>query len=132
MNDSALLNFSNGLIPGFLYDYDSGALFKFPDVVVIDFAGIKPKPSPLPAYQRLLNENPMLMDFEEFRPGEGYLQSDRYSPVPQPQIIDRSQLGGTDVIGTVQSSGGGSGGSGGQSTGSGGDSTAPVTIYPVE
>ncbi len=34
-----MANISNGVVPGVLYDYHSGALYKYPDIIAVDFTG---------------------------------------------------------------------------------------------
>lgn len=82
ISKNAMLNMYNGFLPGILYDYDTGSLFRYPDVVKVDFSGTLVKPMPLPDYQKFLMENPMIADMEEFRPGQPALQRDRYESVP--------------------------------------------------
>ncbi len=47
---STLLNVANGTLGAF-YDAESGAMFKFPDVISIDFSNVVAAPVPLPAYE---------------------------------------------------------------------------------
>lgn len=47
---AALLNIANGGIPGTLVDADSGALYKYPDLISVDFRNVAPSLSPYPAY----------------------------------------------------------------------------------
>jgi len=80
-SESMFYNVFNGLVPGLLYDHNSGAMFKYPDLIEVDFTDVPSKVRPLPAYQRLLRENPMLAEVEEFRSGASALQRDRDWPV---------------------------------------------------
>jgi len=74
-------NVANGMLPGGLWDYESGAMFKYPEKITVDFTGMLPQPMPGPDYQRVLDENPAIFDMEEFRPGVPALQRDRdYKP----------------------------------------------------
>ena len=61
---------------GALYDYQTGAMFEYPDKVIVDFSGVKPTTQPLPEYQQLLADNPDLAGVEEFRPGNAMLMRD--------------------------------------------------------
>lgn len=88
MSATVMLNISNGFILGALYDYDTGALFKYPDIVRVDFSNTVVKAMPLPDYQKMLAENPMIMDMEEFRPGKSALQRDRYM---ETQILGKTE-----------------------------------------
>lgn len=47
---SALLNIFNGGIPGTIVDADSGALYKYPDLISIDFTDLQPRLSAYPTY----------------------------------------------------------------------------------
>lgn len=69
-------NVVNGIGPGVLLDHSSRSMYKLPELVSIDFTGIKAQPQPLPAYQTLFKENPELVGMEEFRPGLPELQRD--------------------------------------------------------
>lgn len=83
VSDAAFLNIGNGLAPGMLVDYKSAGLYNYPEIISVDFTDVPPKRMPLPAYQQLLNDNPMLMELEEFRPGRSALQRDRYDAIPE-------------------------------------------------
>lgn len=50
---TTFLNVFNGLVPGAAYDAESGAFFKYPDKIVIDFTTEMAKPNPLPSYHNL-------------------------------------------------------------------------------
>lgn len=88
MSSNVMLNISNGFILGALYDYDTGALFKYPEVVRVDFTGTEVSAMPLPDYQKMLLKNPMLQDMEEFRPGKSALQRDRYN---EPVTLEKTE-----------------------------------------
>jgi hypothetical protein len=74
---ASLYNVSNGVAPGVATDLASGALFRYPDEVAIDFTGVKPHPMPLPDYQQMFEANPLMRGMEQFRPGVPALQSDQ-------------------------------------------------------
>lgn len=88
MSSNVMLNISNGFILGALYDYDTGALFKYPEVVRVDFTGTEANAMPLPDYHKMLLKNPMLQDMEEFRPGKSALQRDRYN---EPAALEKTE-----------------------------------------
>lgn len=88
MSDSVMLNISNGFILGALYDYDTGALFKYPELVKVDFSAMKPRAMPMPDYHKMLAKNPALLDMEEFRPGQPALQRDRYN---EPVALEKTE-----------------------------------------
>lgn len=126
---SMWLNVTNGFVPGFFYDHDSGALFKFPEVVIVDFRGIPATPTPLPAYQRLLQENPMLADVEEFRPGRPFMQRDRMTSQPAMQKYDDGFNGSSQVMGAAAEESTGTTSSSGPDASGSSDSAAPVPLY---
>jgi hypothetical protein len=76
VTNSVLANVANGVLPGMTWDVASGAAFRYPDTVVVDFTDMPPQPYPLPDYQAVLNANPVLIGLEEFRPGRSALISD--------------------------------------------------------
>jgi hypothetical protein len=80
---TSLTNVANGLVPGMTWDYYSGAMYKYPDRVVMDFSNMPPKPYDEPDYQKVFKVNPDMYSMEEFRPGIPALQSDIGSGVPQ-------------------------------------------------
>lgn len=93
VSDAAFLNVGNGIVPGTFIDYKTAALYSFPDVISVDFTDVPAKRMPLPAYQQLLNDNPMLVELEEFRPGRSALQRDRYDRIPTLQKITSDEMG---------------------------------------
>lgn len=85
VTNTVLANVSTGVLPGMSWDAASGAMFKYPDTVVVDFSAMPPQPYPLPDYQAVLNANPGLIGLEEFRPGRSALISDMGTPAPTMQ-----------------------------------------------
>ena len=71
-------NISNGFVPGAAWDIVSGAAFKFPGVLEIDFTGIPVSAEQLPAHNNPDIRQPEDYDLEEFLPGDPRLNSDRY------------------------------------------------------
>ena len=76
----AATNVANGFVPGATWDYFSGAMYKYPDEVIMDFSSMPPRSYELPDYQKVLMENPTMISMEEFRPGKSALQSDIGNP----------------------------------------------------
>lgn len=76
-------NALNLFIPGALIDDHTGAMYQYPEVVVVDFTFIDPQPAPLPAYQKTIEDNPDIHNMEEFRSGWAALQSDRREEIPE-------------------------------------------------
>ncbi|MCB1556716.1 MAG: hypothetical protein KDJ15_05320 [Alphaproteobacteria bacterium] len=87
--DSIFLNTANGIVPGMIVDRHTAAMYEYPAVISVDFSQIAASPMPLPAYQQLLNDNPNLIELEEFRAGRSALQRDRYDRIPTLQKTDR-------------------------------------------
>lgn len=88
--DTMYLNALTGYAAGALYDYETGAMFKYPEKVVIDFTDTIPQRMPEPDYQALLDRDPDLGGMEEFRPGKAALQRDSNRAV-QPLHSRQSQ-----------------------------------------
>lgn len=89
ISDNAAYNVSNlGLGVG--WDAMSGALYNYPDVILMDFRGVAPSSYPQPDYQDVFDRNPELMQMEQFRPGNPALGSDMGTPTPtlQPRSGD--------------------------------------------
>jgi hypothetical protein len=80
-SDTEKLNILNGIVPGTMVDYGSGALYEYPKTVVVDFTGTPPHAYPQPSYQKDYEENPGMAGVEEFRPGWPSLMRDQYEPV---------------------------------------------------
>lgn len=76
MSAMTAANVANGIVPGVMWDYASGAAHKYPSRVIMDFSAMPPKPYDVPDYQKVFNKNPELYSMEEFRPGTSALQSD--------------------------------------------------------
>lgn len=60
-------NVANGILPGVVYDGESGAMFKYPDLIQIDFAGITAKMNPMPDYHNLDGLQPV-NEVEDYGP----------------------------------------------------------------
>ncbi len=59
-----LANVTNGVVPGASYDAASGAMFKFPEVIVIDFSDTVAAVDPLPSYEALDAVDPRSIGIE--------------------------------------------------------------------
>ncbi len=84
-SDNTMMNFVNGLGPGLAVDYASGALFHYPEIIIVDFTGEKPHMHPYPKYHLEHLENPAVSGMEEFRHGRPMMMRDAYETVPQLQ-----------------------------------------------
>ena len=71
-------NIANGFVPGATWDVVSGAAFKFPGVLEIDFTDIPLSAEKLPAHNNPDIRQPEDYDLEEFLPGDPRLNSDRH------------------------------------------------------
>jgi hypothetical protein len=91
-------NFFTGFLPGALYDRDTGAMWLYPEKIVVDFTGMPVQDMPKPDYQQLLDANPGMAGMEEFRPGRAALQRDKdYKPQElQPRRSDSELFSGED------------------------------------
>lgn len=74
---------ATGVLPGLAWDYASGAMYQYPDKVVIDYTGMPAQPYPLPDYQLVFEENPQLIGMEQFRPGSPALIGDMGTRPPE-------------------------------------------------
>lgn len=121
---TTLANVFNGFAPGLFVDYQTGALFEYPNVITVDFTEIAARKMPPPAYHRHLEENPELFGMEEFRSGRAALIRDRYE---SDHVLKKREFLGNDFSGMVmtpdtQSESGDSGATGGEQ-----DSSKAVT-----
>ncbi len=73
-------NAANAMI-GAAYDYETDAMYIYPDRIVIDFTNVPPSPMPLPDYQKMLAEYPELKGMDVTRPGFAALPSDRMEAI---------------------------------------------------
>ncbi|MFN3701205.1 MAG: hypothetical protein ACK4VI_06755 [Alphaproteobacteria bacterium] len=71
-------NILTGVIPGVIVDYTSGAMFKYPRAIDIDFSHMPPTTMPAPQHNNLDILDHSEHNLEEFRPGWPQLNSDRH------------------------------------------------------
>ncbi|GJL84613.1 MAG: hypothetical protein DHS20C02_03880 [Micavibrio sp.] len=69
--------------PGAPWDYASGAMFKYPETIEVDFRNIPATAMPLPAQNNPDIKQPEEYYLEEFRPGQPVMNSDRHVPAVQ-------------------------------------------------
>jgi hypothetical protein len=81
-SETEKLNIVNGLAPGTIIDYGSGALYEYPDKIAIDFTSMPPRMYPTPTYQQDYEENPAIAGLEEFRPGKPSMLRDQHEIIP--------------------------------------------------
>jgi len=67
---------------GLAWDYASGALFTYPDVVEISFIGMPEGPALIPDQNNPDVRQPETYDLEEFRPSQPRMNSDKYNKMP--------------------------------------------------
>lgn len=106
LSDSVFFNVANGVIPGIIADDNASAMYEAPNMIVVDFSGMKPTAYPLPDYHHDILKNPSLFQYEEFRPGVPALQSDVYQGDYTLEKTDRAKAaeggdqGGTAIEGS--------------------------------
>lgn len=108
VSKTVMANVTNGVVPGMAWDYFSGAMYKYPDRVVMDFSAMPPQPYELPDYQKVFARNPALQSMEEFRPGIAALQSDIGRPVQglpprEVAVVAEESVPGTMFVETLES-----------------------------
>lgn len=74
---STYANVANGGV-GAVWDYASGAMFKYPDIIEVSFVNTPVLPEDLPAQNNPDIKQPEEYILEEFRPGAPRMNSDRY------------------------------------------------------
>lgn len=67
-------------LPGALWDSLSGAMYKFPETIEIDFTNIPIQPEPLPAQNNPDIRQPETYKLEEFSPSQPRMNTDRDAP----------------------------------------------------
>lgn len=80
MARSSNANLITGIVPGLTYDYASGALYKYPEIVTVDFTSVQVRPEDMPAQNADDIRPPESYPLEEFRAGSPRMNSDRYAP----------------------------------------------------
>lgn len=70
-------NAANGLVPGTAWDYASGALFTYPEVVEVDFRNMPVREMPPPTHNNSDIKQPEEYMLEEFKAGSPRMNSDR-------------------------------------------------------
>ncbi len=89
VHSAAALNITNGIVPGVVYDHFSGALYRYPKEISVDFTGIEPKISDFPAYEALDTIDPETINTEDMGPKSAEILSDyNRAPVPPAAKID--------------------------------------------
>ena len=82
-------NAATGFLPGMALDALSGASWRYPAFVQVDFTGAPLVPEALPPHNSPDIRQPEDYDLEEFRPGTMRLNSDRYA---EPVTIKRREM----------------------------------------
>jgi len=86
-------NASNAYL-GAVWDAASGAMYKYPDIIRIDFNGVEQKDYPLPKHDAYDLRPTYEYALEEFLPSQPRLNADRYAQPTVLKKIDRSSGGG--------------------------------------
>lgn len=120
INDTMALNIFNGILPGALWDGASGALYKYPSYIEIDFRHIPAKLEEVPAQNNPDIRQPESYRLEEFNSSSPRLNSDRdvdaplrrvqstvQEPQVQSQVIETPYVpeGDSGVVETIDYSG---------------------------
>lgn len=71
-------NAANGLVPGTMWDYASGALFTYPEVIEVDFTNMQVRGMEPPTHNNPDIKQPEEYTLEEFKAGSPRMNSDRY------------------------------------------------------
>lgn len=82
-------NMFNGVVPGTSWDYLSDSMFRYPDVVYIDFRSERIKPNKLPDHNAPDIKQPEDYDLEEFLPARPRMNADKYE---KPIEIKRREM----------------------------------------
>ncbi len=81
--------------PGAPWDYASDAMFKYPDVIEVDFRSIPVVAMPLPAQNNPDIKQPEEYYLEEFRPGHPVMNDDRHAP---DVLLERRNFGDDEDV----------------------------------
>lgn len=73
-------NVATGIVPGTGWDYLSESMFYYPDIVEVDFTGVKPSPEALPAQNNPDIRQPETYELEEFKAKRLRLNADKDMP----------------------------------------------------
>ena len=79
---------------GAVWDYSSGAMFKYPDVVEVNFENMPSRAEDLPAQNKPDIKQPEEYVLEEFKPGSPRMNADRYQQ--ESEILRREKPGAGD------------------------------------
>lgn len=81
---SVLFNVTNGILPGLAIDHESGAMYRLPDVIEVDFSTVNLVAEPLPSYENGDTFPVLTRGLDSEKPGFPGLDSDSpYPPVLQ-------------------------------------------------
>ena len=89
--------FAGPIIPATLgWDYTSGALYKYPDLVTVDFTHMPVRPQPMPMHNHYDVKQPEEYDREEYIPSRPVLNSDKYNA--KEFVLQRREFGGDELF----------------------------------
>ncbi|MCB1562716.1 MAG: hypothetical protein KDJ75_04005 [Alphaproteobacteria bacterium] len=89
-------NVATGVLPGATWDYLSGAMFRYPDVIEVDFTGMPVSPESMPAQNNPDIVQPEDYTLEQFTPTRPRLNGDREAPPPE--LLRRGHGGGSAAM----------------------------------
>lgn len=79
-----LMNVANGIVPGLGLDHESGAMYRLPDVIDVDFRGVPTVPERHPSYENPDAPPPLTRGLDSEKPGFPGLDRDNpWSVLPQ-------------------------------------------------
>ncbi len=85
-----LFNVANGILPGLGVDHESGAMYRLPDAIDVDFRGVATVPERLPAYENSDIPPPLTRGLDNPRPGLPGLDRDDPWPALPKKIVRES------------------------------------------
>jgi len=90
IDSAAHLNLGNGIVPGMAFDYYSGAMYIYPDIIEVNFEDMRATPEDPPAHHNPDVRQPDQHNLEEFRPAEPAMNADRFRATQELEKRQRS------------------------------------------
>jgi hypothetical protein len=87
LSDYAYANIANGVIPGTAWDYAASTLYKYPEIITVDFTNTPVKMEEMPAQNRPDVKQPEEYSLEETLPGRPRMNEDRYKQQTEIKVI---------------------------------------------
>jgi hypothetical protein len=99
VEESVLLNGITGILPGLWFDHESGAMYIYPERVLVDFTEVAVAPPSMPQHHAPDLPAPRQSGLEEFRPGHPAMSRDKYAPaIPAPRRMPEPQAYRSDTL----------------------------------